>query len=52
MTTYRTKREDWTKHRAPLLEPQPKRVYISLDEDSRRDYDVVKEALYHHFRVT
>ena len=52
MTTYRAKREDWTKYMAPLLEPQPNRVYISLDEDSRWDYDVVKEVLYCHFRVT
>ena len=52
MTTFRAKREDWTKYLVPLLEPQPNRVYISLNEDSRRDYDVVKEALYCHFRVT
>ena len=34
MITYRAKREDWTKYLAPLFEPQPNRVYISLDEDS------------------
>ena len=52
MITYSAKREDWTKYPALLLEPQPNRVYISLDEDSRWDYDVVKEDLYSHFRVT
>ena len=52
MTTYIAKREDWTKYLAPLLEPQPNRVYISLDENSQHDYDVVKDALYCHFRVT
>ena len=51
MTTYRAE-EEWTKYLALLLEAQPNRVYISLDEDSQRDYDVVKEALYCHFRVT
>ena len=52
MTTYRAEKEEWTKCLAPLLDAQLKSVYISLDEDSRRDYDVVKEPLYYHFRVT
>ena len=51
MTTYRAKIDDRTKYMAHLLEPQPNRVYISLDEDSQWDYEVVKEALYCHFNM-
>ena len=35
MTTYREEKEEWTKYLALLLEAQPNRVYINLDEDSR-----------------
>ena len=38
MTTYRAKREEWTKYLAELFEPQPNRIYISLDEESQWDY--------------
>ena len=51
MDGYDVKKQFWTKHLAPILNPDASVVYTTLESEERRSYDKLKKTLLDHYSV-
>ena len=52
MDSYSMSRTQWSKHLAPILNPDATEVYMAMESEDRKNYDSLKEALYAHYNVS
>ena len=52
MDSYSMPRTQWSKHLAPILNPDATEVYMAIESEDRKNYDSLKEALYAHYNVS
>ena len=51
MDSYSVPRTQWSKHLAPILNPDATEVYMAMESEDRKNYDSLKEALYAHYNM-
>ncbi len=51
MDDYSVRKQWWTKHLAPILNPDASAVYTAMESEERRNYDKLKETLLDHYSV-